>query len=112
MKYTRYDIDDFLKLARKETTYKELATKYQTTQSAIKRAMLRADVKQKNIEVKMTTPYQTRIFSSIRECSRVIGVHRETIKRALNGEYVNILAKLDIKVEVYKKNYAEEEYDD
>ena len=110
MRYSRYDIKDFLAIKKGDKTVQEIAEKYKASNRAIICAMARVNVFRKKKMVKVTTPYKEKICSSINECAEFVGVSSATISNALKGQQIPILKELEIKVEEYEPN-AEEEYD-
>lgn len=112
MQWIKYDNKDLLAIRNGTKTRQEIADKYGVSVHAIRCAMSRAKIYERKTAVLMTTPYQTKIFSSISECAEAIGVSQPTITKALRGKRSQILEVLEIKVEVYVDRYAEEEYDD
>lgn len=111
MRYSRYDINDFIAVKNNQLTLEDVAKKYGTSTHAIKCAMSRLRLYKKKVMVRLITPYKEQICGSINECAKIVGVSSPTINSALKGKRIPLLEELEIKVEVYDQN-AKQEYDD
>lgn len=109
MRLSKYDLKDLIAVKNGEATIDEVARKYDTSIVAIKSVMSRKGIWRKKRRVRLVMPHKDMICNSIEECASITNVTSPTLKRALEGEDVPALKKLNIKVEYVKEVYYDEQ---
>lgn len=96
---SRYSEQDLIKIIRKEAEIVDVARKYGSSVSAIKKALYRFGYRSHKA-IKIVSPYKEPIYvADIQKCADELKVSRSTIERALRGDKVPTLDELNIKIE-------------
>ena len=101
---SKYDINDFEKIVKKETTVREIANKYGVSQARIRQAMIERGF-HINKKIKIVSPYKTIVVQDKSKCAEELNVSRQTVIRALKGISVPTLEQLGIKIMYDEETY-------
>ena len=98
----KYDIKDFEKVVNGNTTIQEMCAHYNVSRQTFIRAMNKKGFYLKKTKLRIITPNQTKVVSSISECSYELKVSDETIRNYLKGKPIKLFDEMGIKIEVIK----------
>ena len=99
---SRYDLDDFEKIIRREITVKEIAEKYGVSQGRIRCALIERGY-HINKRIKIVSPYKTMVVQDKQKCADELNVSRQTIINALKGKRIPMFEELNIKISYYNE---------
>jgi len=100
---SRYDLDDFEKIVKKELTVKDVAIKYSVSENRIRQAMIERGY-HINKRIKIVSPYKTIYCQDKQKCADELNVSRQTIINALKGKRIPMFEELGIQV-MYEETY-------
>ena len=106
IKHKTYNEDDLQKLSNGELDIKEVCEKYGRNERQVKDVMRYRGLKVPSRLIKIETPYQVKIVSSVEEASDTLKVSDTTVRQALNGKRIKLFEELEIVLtECESKNY-------
>lgn len=99
----KYDINDLHAIGNGEKTIDEIAKKYGVRKMNIIDALHRNKIHiKKNKPIHLISPYTDKIYENANELAKELDLTPRTIRRALNGERIQLLEELEIKLEEVK----------
>ena len=99
----KYDIKDFEKVIKQKATIDEMCAMYKVSRYAFIKAMNSKGFYTKKKKIKIVSPSQTKVVSSISECAYELKVSDETIRNYLKGKRVKLFEEMGIKIEVVER---------
>lgn len=96
----KYDIKDFEDVASGKKDVNSMCEYYNVSHKAFILAMNRKGYYLRKRRIKIMTPNQTKVVSSISECAYELKVSDETIRNCLKGKRIKLFDEMNIKIEV------------
>lgn len=100
----KYDIKDFEAVASGKVDVKSMCDFYGVSHKAFVLAMNRNGFYLRKTKIKIKTPNQTKVVSSISECAYELKVSDETIRNCLKGKRIKLFDDMGITIEVLKND--------
>lgn len=98
----KYDIKDFEDVAKGKVSIQYMSEFYKVSKLSFNKAMNRKGYYLKKTKIKIVSPSQIKIVSSISECAYELKVSDTTIRNCLNGKKIKLFEDMGIKLEVIK----------
>lgn len=99
MKYLEEDLEA---IAKGQSTIDDMAKHYGVSRDTLRRNLNRRGYHIRKVKIRIITPYNRVVVSSIQECADTLKLSTETISQALRGKRIEVLEEMSIKLEVVK----------